>query len=476
MAAAPNRYFDAAAGLPLHPVAREAWLAAAEDGWADPAKLTGPGRSSAVLLDAARQSLADTLGVRADEVSFLPSATHALQAGVLGAVAARHRSGGRLVHSAVEHSAVFAAANWHAARGGTVQVVEVDRTGRVDAKRFIDAATAPGVAVAVLQAANHEVGTTQAVDEVAEALAERGVPLVVDAAHSAVYGPLPRKAAIVSLDPRLWGGPAGIGILIVRRGTRWQAPFPVDETEARHSTGGVSVPDAVAASAALRAFRAGIGPTAQRLSGYIDRLRERIPAVVDDVEIAGDPVRRLPHVLTFSCLYADGESLLTEFDRRGFALSSGSSCTSDALTPSHVLVAMGVLTSGNVRLSLHPGVAETDIEDFLTTLAEVVPAVRAQLPQASISHGTGPTAEPVTIPSRPNLPVVDSRGRRCPLPILDLARALPGIAVGSELVVLADDPAAASDIAAWARLTGQQLLASTGLDAGATEYRLRRLH
>ena len=477
MAPAPPRYFDAAAGLPLHPAAREAWLAGVEDGWADPAKLTGPGRASAVLLDAARQSIAETLDVRADEISFLPSATHALQAGILGVLAARHRAGTRLVHSAVEHSAVFAAADWHVAAGGTVEVVSVDRTGRVDVEQFVATATSPGVAAAVLQSANHEVGTLQPVDEIAEALAARGVPLIVDASQSSLYGPLP-PGSVLSVNPQLWGGPAGIGVLIVRRGTRWLPPFPVDETESRHSAGTVSVPDAVAAAVALRAFAADKQATGARLSSYIDTLRRFLPAVVDDMEVVGDPIRRLPHLLTFSCLYADGESLLTELDRRGYAVSSGSSCTSDTLTPSHVLVAMGVLTSGNIRLSLHPDVTDTEIDDFLSTLAEVVPQVRAGLPQLPQDAGHPPqplTSSSSALTQQPAT-VVDSRGRRCPLPILDLARAMPAIAVGTELTVLADDPAAASDIAAWARLTGQQLIGSGDIGGGATEYRLRRLH
>ena len=97
---------------------------------------------------------------------------------------------------------------------------------------------------------------------------------------------------------------------------------------------------------------------------------------VPDVEVVGDPVARLPHLVTFSCLYADGEALLSALDQRGFAVSSGSSCTSSTLEPSHVLVAMGVLTYGNVRVSLHRGTTEDDVERFLGVLPEVVAEVR----------------------------------------------------------------------------------------------------
>lgn len=438
-------WFDAAAGLPWNPVVLPALAAAAEDGWADPGRLNGPSRRSAVLLDAARETVAEQLAVRPDEIIFTPTGAHAVQLGVLGLLAGRARTGSTLVHSAVEHSTVLRAAGWHQ---GPVTVVGVDEQARVDPEEFRRACAAPGVAVAVLQAANHEVGSRQPeVDTGA-------VPLVVDAAHSVPYGPAPDQAAVFTADARLWGGP-DVGLLVVRRGARWRMPFPADEAESGRGLGVPNVPAILAAAAALRAFRAvEHGP---RLRGYVDQLRARVPVAVPDTEVLGAPVHRLPHLVTFSSLYVDGEALLTELDRRGFAVSSGSSCTSDTLTPSHVLVAMGALTSGNIRVSLHPDVEQSDIDRFLTVLPDAVATVRAQLP-------TG--AAPLNLRHQ-----IDSRGRRCPLPILDLARALPTVDVGAELTVLADDPAAAADIAAWCRLTGQQLARS---EAGA--YTVRRAH
>ncbi|MCW2539735.1 MAG: Cysteine desulfurase [Frankiales bacterium] len=471
-------YLDAAAGVPLHAVAAEALAAAAEDGWADPGRLTGPGRRSAVLLDAARESVATTLQVRADEVHFTPSGTHAIHLAVLGTLLGRRRAGDTLVHSAVEHSAVFKAADWHESHGGTVRVVGVDEAGRVHQDEFIRAATEPGVAAAVLQAANHEVGTRQPLESIGAALRAAGVPLIVDASHELVHGQAP-TSPVFTADARLWGGPAGVGVLVVRRGTRWRNPFPSDEAESGYSPGTVAVPAIVAAAAALLATRKEAAEAAPRLSRFIDDIRARVPALMDDAVVLGDPVRRLPHLVTFSCLYVDGEALLTELDRRGIAVSSGSSCTSDTLTPSHVLVAMGALTSGNVRVSLPPWTSEADIEYFLRVLPGAVAAVRAQLPQP-INH---PAPRPETnaaspAPMRSGLTtsdIVDSRGRRCPLPILDLARYLPQVAVGAEVTVLADDPAAASDIAAWCRMQGQLLLSSIEQPDGSSAYLVRRI-
>ena len=91
----------------------------------------------------------------------------------------------------------------------------------------------------------------------------------------------------------------------------------------------------------------------------------------------GDPVQRLPHLVTFSCLYVNGEALLGALDAEGFAVSSGSSCTASTLAPSHVLEAMGVLTHGNIRVSLSRTSTEADVERLLAVLPGVVARLRA---------------------------------------------------------------------------------------------------
>jgi cysteine desulfurase len=369
-------YLDAAAGAPLHPVARAALLAALDDGWADPARLYRAGRLARQLLDAARESVAESLGARPDEVSFAANGTQALHAAVLGTLAGNPRAGRTLVHSAVEHSAVLHAAEAHVAAGGTAVPVGVDALGRVDAAEFTDATRAPGVVAAALQAANHEVGTTQPVSEVAGLVPD--VALVVDATQTMGHTPVPDGWSILAGDARTWGGPS-VGVLAVRTGVRWRSVAPTDEREAGRVAGVPNLPAVVSAAASLRAVCADQRAEAARHAALVQRLRSTVAATIPDVEVLGDPVDRLPHVVTFSCLYVDGEALLTALDRRGFAVSSGSSCTSSTLQPSHVLVAMGALTSGNVRVSLHHASTEAEVDAFLAVLPEVVAEVRAEL-------------------------------------------------------------------------------------------------
>jgi cysteine desulfurase len=255
----------------------------------------------------------------------------------------------------------------------------VSGTGQVDVEAFARAVSAPGTALACLQTANHEVGTLQPVEEVAAACRAAGVPLLVDAAQSAGRLPIPHGWSVLTASAHKWGGPAGVGVLAIRKGTRWRSPYPEDEREQRRVPGFENVPAIVAAAAALRARVAEEVTEGPRLFALVDRIRAEVARLVPDVEVIGDPIRRLPHIVTFSCLYVEGEALLSDLDKAGFAVSSGSSCTASTLRPSHVLEAMGVLTHGNVRISLPRGVSDGDVDRFLAVLPEIVRRIRASM-------------------------------------------------------------------------------------------------
>jgi cysteine desulfurase len=355
----------------LHPAARQVLLAALEQGYADPRRLHGPARNARLLLDNAREAVAGSLGVRPDEVSFTSSGTDAVHRGLLGLRAGRARHGGTVVHTAVEHSAVLHALEW---AGGDHVSVGVDRHGRISPGEVGRLGSADGVAAVAVQAANHEVGTVQPVDEIE---LPDGVPLFVDACASMGRLPLPDRWAVAAGSAHKWGGPAGVGVLLVRKGARWRNPFPVDDRVDERVAGFENVPAALAAAAALQAVVAEREALGARQAALVDRIRASV-AGIPDVEVVGDPVDRLPHLVTFSCLYVDGEALVTELDRRGYGVASGSACTASSLEPSHVLAAMGALTHGNVRVSLTRDTTPDDVEGLLRALPEVVRDIRAE--------------------------------------------------------------------------------------------------
>jgi cysteine desulfurase len=366
---ATRAFFDAAAGAPLHPVAKEALVAAMADGWADPTKLYVEGRRAAQLIDAARGLVAEIVDVRPEELTFTTDGSRAAGLAIAGARAGRARVGDVVVHSAIEHSSVLRAAG----KGAAVSV-PVDGLGGLDLDAFASAVAGPRVAVAAVQSANHEVGTVQPIAAAAALASEAGVPLYVDAAQSIGRTALPTGWSILSGSAAKWGGPAGVGILAVRTGHRWAKPWPVEQVDPARG----SLPLIVAAAASLRAVVGRMDADSARLSALVERIRSVVAASVPDVDVVGDPLRRLPHIVTFSCLYVDGEALLHALDRHGFAVSSGSSCTASTLRPSHVLSAMGALSHGNVRVSLHPAVTDADVDRFLTVLPQVVAGLRAE--------------------------------------------------------------------------------------------------
>ncbi|WP_329443555.1 cysteine desulfurase/sulfurtransferase TusA family protein [Streptomyces canus] len=450
-------YFDAASSAPLHPVARQALLASLDEGWADPSRLYREGRRARLLLDAAREAAAEAVGCRPDELAFTSSGTRAVHDGIAGALAGRRRVGRHLIVSAVEHSSVL-----HSAELFEVTEVPVSRTGAVSPQSYVDALR-PDTALACLQSANHEVGTVQPVAEVAAVCRHAGVPLLVDAAQSLGWGPVEGEWSLLTASAHKWGGPSGVGLLAVRKGVRFSPQGPVDERESGRAPGFENLPAIVAAAASLRAVRAEAAQEAVRLRELTARIRARVPRLVPDVDVVGDPEKRLPGIVTFSCLYVDGETLLHELDREGFSVSSGSSCTSSTLTPSHVLKAMGVLSEGNVRVSLPFGAVSEEVDRFLEVLPGAVAAVREKL--------GAPTPSAVV---REDSLVVDALGKRCPIPVIELAKVIGDVPVGGTVRVLSDDEAARLDIPAWCEMREQEYVGEEPADNG-TAYVIRRI-
>lgn len=359
----PAGYLDAASGQPLNPAAREAWAVAADAGWADPARLYREGRRAALLRDSAREAVAASIHARPEEVSLVgEGALPLLIRAWLGA--SRHPA--RLVCSAVEHSSVLAEADALVDRGGRADVVGVDATARVDLTAYV--AALPGATLAVLQAANHEVGTRQPVVEASEAAAAAGVPLLVDATVSLGRQDPPEGWSMLVGRASTWGGPPGVGVVAVRRHLH-APPFDLP---------GAGLPAALAAARGLEWADEHREADAARARRLTERIRQTVSATVPDVALLGSD-DRLDYLTAMSCLFVDGEALVLGLDREGYAISSGSSCVSDLRRPSHVLVAMGALTQGNVRVSLPFGVAEETIDGFIPSFDRVVRDVRGML-------------------------------------------------------------------------------------------------
>lgn len=374
-------YFDAASGLPLLPEARRALATALDRGWADPTRLHRDGRVARQLLDAARASVAASIGALPQEVSFTPSGTHAIQAAVLG-LARAGRGRGRVVASAVEHSAVLRAADWADPTGEPV-LLPVNPHGEVEVDAAVRALHDHDACLVAVQHVNHEVGTVQPLAPVHEAARSAGVPLVVDAAASLGSLPVPRSWDVLIGSAHKWGGPAGVGVLAVRSGVRWRSPLPPDD--AGRPAGFPDVPATVAAATALELATSRLSDSERHRRSLLDRLVVEVPLTAPEVLVLGPgpSTPRAPHIAAFTVLYADGEVLVHALDRAGFAVSSGSACTSDTRRPSHVLAAMGAITHGNLRLSLPPDATNDDVSRMLAALPDAIQRARSAADGAS---------------------------------------------------------------------------------------------
>lgn len=360
----PVGYLDAVGGQPLLPAAQAAWQAAAAQGWADPARLHGPGRRAGLLLDTARASLAGQLGIRPEDLYLTSSGPTAVQAAVRGL-----GLGGRIVVGAVESMAVQEPA---AALGRKVAIIPVDEVGRLDLQQWQEALT-PDTSLGCLQAANPEVGTRQPLREAAAACREVGIPLLVHTVQVLGRDAVPTHWDLLAASARDFGGPAGVGLLAVRPGLGWR---PDQSPDRGWVSGFPDIPGAVAAAAAWEYLEPEREHEAKRCFELIDRLRRHLPAAVDGLTVVGADIDRLPHILTMVIDGVVGEALVHELSKDGLSAASGSACTADARMPSQVLMAMGLADRTSLRISLPLGVAEESVEAFANELPSAVARLR----------------------------------------------------------------------------------------------------
>ncbi|MGV1036540.1 MAG: cysteine desulfurase family protein [Candidatus Nanopelagicales bacterium] len=373
-------YLDAASGQPLHPAAMRMIEGFANRDWADPHAGHHEARRSRQLLDAARQTVAAVLDLPAAAIWFrnagLDAATEAIAG--LGWALAQEDPDTQVttVCTAVERATVLEAAGM---AGGAPEVVVLDVDGRgvVNLGELEQALTvSPRSTLACVQAGNLEVGSRQPLAEVSRLCRAAGVPLTVDGTGVLGHADIPTGWDGLFADASSFAGPRGMAIVALRPGTRWSSPR--DKTGPGLPTDVEDVAGAIATAAALDAVYRTRREESARLADLVALIRNRVPQLVSDVEVLGDPDWRLPNTVTFSVLYADGEQLGAELDRLGFAVGSGSACASRAGLPSHVLAAIGALTHGNVRVSLPLGCTSAQVDHFLAALPGAVEFVRRE--------------------------------------------------------------------------------------------------
>ena len=383
-----RHYLDHASTSPLRDCARVAYIEALalqeSASIGDPGRIHHEGMHARALLEHARSQVAQLLSAKQREIVFTSGATESIATAVWGAVRRSVDAGRvpRIVHSSVEHSAVRRSSEQFArAVGGSVSIVGVDATGRIDVEAFLQQLTSE-TALAHVQWGNHEVGTLQPVEEIAAACRDRNILLHVDAAQA--VGRVPVRPSdlgidLLSFSSHKFGGPAGIGALWIRQGLRLEPLITGGEQERARRAGLENIPAALAFGAAAEELSNGqLDHEATAARSAIVTAIERVTAI-DGVSLLGpaDPDLRLPHLACVAVEGVEPQGVVLGLDRRGIALHSGSSCASEGLEPSPVLEAMGVDAHRSLRISVGHSTTSDDIEALCDALPTVVSELRS---------------------------------------------------------------------------------------------------
>ena len=372
-------YFDHNATTPLDPEVRaamEPWLGELHG---NPASLHAFGQAARDAVEVAREQLASLLGATPAELVFTASGTEANNT-ALGGRCWTADMKGHLVVSELEHPSVWKPVAAMQSAGMEVSWVKPDRRGRIDPDEIL-AEVRADTRLVCLVLANNEVGTLQPVAEVGTGCRERGVPVLCDAVQA--IGKLPVKVTDLEVDylslcAHKFYGPLGAAALWVRRGSDYQALLRGGSQERQRRAGTVNVPAVV-----------GLGEAARLVSDELEvrrrtmfELRERFEGGLErihDVVVHGRPAERIPNTSHIALPGADSEALLIRLDLAGFAVSSGSACSSGTVEPSRTLLAMGVPkeeASCSLRVSFGPRNTVAEVDAFLDVLEHEVTELR----------------------------------------------------------------------------------------------------
>jgi cysteine desulfurase len=276
-----------------------------------------------------------------------------------------------VVYSAVEQKAII-----ERLKDFATFEIPVDKFARVNESQFIDSLITNKPGLAVLQFANHEVGTQQPINPIYKKCQELNIPLFVDATMTAGIVNLGSDWDVLLLKPATWGAPIGIDVLVVKRNVRFKSILLDDGRENHKFSNNVSIPHAVAIGASLEEITLNRSEIAKSLGTLINDLRQMLSSNLE-ITLLGDPVARVPHVLAAVIKDIDGEALASGLSKKGFAISSGSSCTPDQVKPSHVLAAMGFEDQINIRISLPFDAKDADILDFVNAFTQTIKELKA---------------------------------------------------------------------------------------------------
>jgi len=377
-------YADNAATTKLSETALTAMLPWLKEGYGNPSSVYRLGRESRRALDQARDQVAAALGAKPDEIFFTGSATEANNWAIRGVCERLAATGRHIITSAIEHHAVVYPLQALEKQGFEVTYLPVDQNGRISVSDLA-AAIRPDTILISIMFANNEIGTIQPIAEIGAIARERGVLFHTDAVQAVGHIPVDvvkMHIDLLSISAHKFRGPKGVGALYVRRGVKLPAFITGGGQEKSQRAGTENVAGIMGMAAALTEAVQHMDKNRAQVAALRNKLiagMTRLPAV----RLTGDPETRLPGNASFVVECIEGEAMILMLDAAGIAASSGSACSSGALDPSHVLLAIGLPhehAHGSVRLSLGEETTEADVDYILEKIPGIIGKLRAMSP------------------------------------------------------------------------------------------------
>ncbi len=376
-------YLDNNATTPLLPEVFEAMRPYFGEHFGNASSIHHHGQETRAAVEDAREAVAKLLGCRASEIVFTSGGTESDNLAIAGLVA----PGDHVITSSIEHHAVLHTCKHLEEIGCEVTTVPVDGRGLVD-PADVRRALRPQTRLISVMMANNETGVLQPVEEIGKIAAEAGVSFHTDAVQAACKVPVDVTRIgchALSISGHKIHAPQGVGALYVKKGTRLQPLFYGGRHERSRRAGTENVPGIVAlgkaAGLAQKSFERG---DERKMSPLRDRLEQGILAQVEEAGVNGGGAPRVPNTSNLHFDHIEGEALVIALDLKGLAVSTGAACSSGAIEPSHVLLAMGLRPDrarASVRFSLGKQTTEEDIEFALALVPEMVARLRAISPR-----------------------------------------------------------------------------------------------
>ncbi len=378
----PRAYFDHNATTPPDPAVIEAVTRALGEDFGNASSVHHFGQRAKALLDQARTAVGQLIGAEPAEIVFTSGGTESDNLALRGAAEALEPTGKRhIITNGIEHEAVLNTVKALVKRGWTSTLLPVDATGIVSPAALASAMTRETAIVSVMHA-NNEIGTIQPIADLAAIAHEHGALVHTDAVQSVGKIPVDVRTLgvdLLTLSAHKFNGPKGAGALWIRRGTRLVSTMTGGKHERNRRGGTENVPGIAGLGVAARLAQGKLSTEAARIAALRDRLEHGILRSVTGTVVNGALTPRVPNTTNISFDGVEAESLLIALDLEGFAVSTGSACSSGTLEPSHVLRAMNLpshRTQNSIRFSLGAGNSEAQVDALLAALPLVVGKLR----------------------------------------------------------------------------------------------------